>query len=93
MVDALKQSGKSVDYLLASEEAHGFSNPESEMAVYRAIEVFLHEHLGGKIGHPPRESISQRLIKFRENAKSKNALAELPKINHSSSNCQKSNPE
>jgi YD repeat-containing protein len=68
MVDALKQSGKSVDYLLASEEAHGFSNPESEMAVYRAIELFLHKHLGGKAGPCPPRAVDQRLTKFRESA-------------------------
>jgi dipeptidyl aminopeptidase/acylaminoacyl peptidase len=66
MVDALKQNEKNVEFLLASDDGHGFSNPESEMAVYRAIEVFLHEHLGGKIGPAPAETITRRLAGFRK---------------------------
>jgi dipeptidyl aminopeptidase/acylaminoacyl peptidase len=46
MVTSLENNGSPVDYLLFPNEAHGFSQPESEMAVYRAIEMFLHEHLG-----------------------------------------------
>lgn len=65
-VEALQQSDKDVEFLLASDEAHGFSNPESEMAVYRAIELFLHQHLGGKIGPFPRKSVIDRLSKFRQ---------------------------
>ena len=66
MVSALKGADKKVDFLLAQDEAHGFSNPESEMAVYRAIELFLHEHLGGKVGPEPSESVAARLALFRQ---------------------------
>jgi dipeptidyl aminopeptidase/acylaminoacyl peptidase len=66
MVKALQHSGKDVEFLLASDEAHGFSNPESEMAVYRAIELFLHKHLGGKVGPPPAESVTRRLAGFHK---------------------------
>jgi dipeptidyl aminopeptidase/acylaminoacyl peptidase len=66
MLSALKAADKKVDFLLAPEEAHGFSNPESEMAVYRAIELFLHEHLGGKVGPEPSESVAARLALFRQ---------------------------
>jgi dipeptidyl aminopeptidase/acylaminoacyl peptidase len=69
MVAALKNSGKPVDYLLATHEGHGFSQPESEMAVYRAIEIFLHEHLGGKLGPPPAASVTRRLTEFSESGK------------------------
>lgn len=65
MVAALESSGKRADYLLSPDEAHGFSNPESEMAVYRAIEVFLHEHLGGSVGPAPADSITHKLDGFR----------------------------
>lgn len=70
MVTALKNSSKPVDYLLATQEGHGFSQPESEMAVYRAIEIFLHEHLGGKLGPHPAASVTRRLTEFRESGKS-----------------------
>jgi hypothetical protein len=66
MLSALKAADKKVDFLLAPEEAHGFSRPESEMAVYRAIELFLHEHLGGKVGPEPSESVAARLALFRQ---------------------------
>lgn len=65
MAAALESSGKRVDYLLSPDEAHGFSRPESEMAVYRAIEVFLHEHLGGNVGPAPADSITRKLAEFR----------------------------
>ena len=70
MVGAMEQSGKPVDYLLAGDEAHGFSLPESEMAVYRAIELFLHEHLGGLAGPAPAEPVARRLAGFGEAGRS-----------------------
>ncbi len=65
MVAAMKSSGKRVDYLLSPGEAHGFAHPESEMAVYRAIEMFLHEHLGGDVGPDPAGPVSRKLAEFR----------------------------
>jgi dipeptidyl aminopeptidase/acylaminoacyl peptidase len=64
MVDALQQSGKDVEFLLAPDQAHGFSNPEAEMAVYRAIELFLHQHLAGKVGPEPAYPVGRRLTGF-----------------------------
>ena len=66
MVAALKQAGKPVTCLLAPDEAHGFMRQESEMAVYRAIEVFLHTHIGGLVGPAPTGQVSRRLAWFRE---------------------------
>jgi dipeptidyl aminopeptidase/acylaminoacyl peptidase len=68
MVASLQQSGKDVAFLLANNEAHGFSNPESEMAVYRAIELYLEKHLTGKVGPTPPESVTRRLNRFQKNA-------------------------
>jgi len=65
MVAALEKSGKQVDYLLSPDEGHGFSHPGSEAAVYRAIEVFLHKHLGGSVGPEPAEPVSRKLEEFR----------------------------
>lgn len=70
MVDAMKKSGKTVDYLLATHEGHGFSRPESEIAVYHAIEIFLHEHLGGKVGPAPTKPVVHRLAEFRQSGNS-----------------------
>ena len=64
LVKALKQNNKDAEFLLASDESHGFSNPESEMAVYRAIEVFLGKHLGGMVGPTPSETVANQLKEF-----------------------------
>ena len=65
MVKALKEAGKPVTCLLAPDETHGFSNPQSEMAVYRAIEVFLNAHIGGLVGPIPTAPVGRRLDWFR----------------------------
>jgi dipeptidyl aminopeptidase/acylaminoacyl peptidase len=70
MVAALQRNNKVVEFLVAPEEAHGFSIPESEMAVYRAIELFLHKHLGGGVGPKPSEAVVRRLNMFRASARS-----------------------
>lgn len=64
MVKALKQNNKDAEFLLAKDEAHGFSNPASEMVVYRAIELFLGKHLGGMVGPAPSETVTNRLKEF-----------------------------
>lgn len=35
------------------------------MAVYRAIEIFLHEHIGGRMGEEPSQAVRKRLEEFR----------------------------
>ncbi len=65
MVSAMQSEGKKVDCLIGREGSHGFSKPESEMAVYRAIELFLHEHLGGSLGPSPSGPVELELSKFR----------------------------
>jgi dipeptidyl aminopeptidase/acylaminoacyl peptidase len=70
MVTALGNAAKPVTFLAAPDEAHGFSHPESEMAIYRAIEIFLHEHIGGMVGLAPSESVTSRLTAFRKSGHS-----------------------
>ena len=65
MAAALRKAGKPCIYLAAPEEAHGFTRPESEMAVYRAIEIFLHEHIGGRMGEEPAQAVCKRLEEYR----------------------------
>jgi len=47
--DALKSSNIPVTYVLFSNEGHGFSHPENDMAFWGIAEKFLGECLGGKI--------------------------------------------
>lgn len=48
LVCALRRRNIPVDYLLANNEGHSFGNEETALAVNRAIELFLAEHLGGR---------------------------------------------
>jgi dipeptidyl aminopeptidase/acylaminoacyl peptidase len=47
-VDALKKSGKTVEYIEYADEGHGFVRPETRLAFYAAAEKFLADHLGGR---------------------------------------------
>ena len=48
IVAALHERGVEVEYLLKEDEGHGFANPENRLDLYRAMEEFLAEHLGGR---------------------------------------------
>jgi dipeptidyl aminopeptidase/acylaminoacyl peptidase len=50
IVAALGERGVQVEYLLKDDEGHGFANPENRLDLYRAMERFLAEHLGGRTG-------------------------------------------
>ena len=44
IVQALKEKGREIDYLVLEDEGHGFSKKENEMAVYRKVLAFFDEH-------------------------------------------------
>ena len=46
---ALRDRGIDVKYILAENEGHGFANPDNRMALYRSMELFLAECLGGRV--------------------------------------------
>jgi dipeptidyl aminopeptidase/acylaminoacyl peptidase len=48
IVAAMRKSGKEVEYLLISDEGHGFARPENSIEFAGATEAFLHKHLGGR---------------------------------------------
>jgi dipeptidyl aminopeptidase/acylaminoacyl peptidase len=48
LVDALRARGVAVEYMVKGDEGHGFLNPENTIEMYRAVERFLAEHLGGR---------------------------------------------
>jgi dipeptidyl aminopeptidase/acylaminoacyl peptidase len=48
IVAALKQAGVEYEYLLFSDEGHGFAKPENRLRFYAAAEKFLARHLGGR---------------------------------------------
>jgi dipeptidyl aminopeptidase/acylaminoacyl peptidase len=47
IVQAVRQAGKPVEYLLFPDEGHGFARPENRLKFYAAAEAFLAKHLGG----------------------------------------------
>jgi dipeptidyl aminopeptidase/acylaminoacyl peptidase len=48
LVEALRERGTPVEYLLKDDEGHGFQNPENVMDLFRAMERFFGEHLGSR---------------------------------------------
>ncbi len=48
IVEALRASGREVEYLLFDDEGHGFARPENRLTFYAAAEKFLAKVLGGR---------------------------------------------
>jgi S-formylglutathione hydrolase FrmB len=50
-----------VEYMVKHDEGHGFLNPENQIDMYRAVERFLAEHLGGRTEQKVRRRMSRML--------------------------------
>jgi dipeptidyl aminopeptidase/acylaminoacyl peptidase len=48
LVEALRARGVEVEYMVKDDEGHGFVNDENVIDMYRAVERFLAQHLGGR---------------------------------------------
>ena len=48
LVEALRDRGVNVEYMVKDDEGHGFANPENRLDLYRAMERFFAQHLGGR---------------------------------------------
>ncbi len=48
IVEAVRNAGKPVTYVLYTDEGHGFARPENRLHFYAMAEEFLAEHLGGR---------------------------------------------
>lgn len=48
IVAALRARGVEVEYMVKTDEGHGFLNPENQIDLHRATERFLAQHLGGR---------------------------------------------
>ncbi len=46
MVEAMRQRGVEVEYIVKDDEGHGFHNEENRFDFYEAMERFLHRHIG-----------------------------------------------
>ncbi|MGH7458189.1 MAG: S9 family peptidase [Longimicrobiaceae bacterium] len=61
IVVALRDLGRTVQYLVAPDEGHGFAGRENRLAMIAAIEKFLAEHLGGRYQEEVPAEIRERL--------------------------------
>lgn len=48
IVQAMRERGKEVEYVLFEDEGHGFARPENRLRFYGIAEGFLARHLGGR---------------------------------------------
>ncbi len=48
LVNALRERGVEVEYMVKDDEGHGFVNPDNQIDMYHAVERFLAKHLGGR---------------------------------------------
>ncbi len=49
IVAAMKQAGKPIEYVLYTDEGHGFARPENRLHFYAIAEDFLAKYLGGRV--------------------------------------------
>jgi dipeptidyl aminopeptidase/acylaminoacyl peptidase len=61
LVAALRDRGVKVKYIVAPNEGHGFANPNNRLALYRAMEQFFGECLGGRVQPTVGEAITSHL--------------------------------
>ena len=52
-MQALRQRGVDVEYIVKDNEGHGFHNEENRFDFYRRMEIFLARHLGSRAENPP----------------------------------------
>lgn len=67
MAIALRDRGVKVRYLLAPNEGHGFLNADNRLALYRAMEVFFKDCLGGRAQASVAPAIEQHIAKLTVN--------------------------
>ncbi len=61
LVIALRDRGVNVQYLIAKDEGHGFANADNRVALYRAMELFLKDCLGGRAQPTVPAAVSKRI--------------------------------
>ena len=66
MVDAMRDNGIPVTYVLFPDEGHGFVRPENSIACNTLIEEFLARHLGGKAEPVSAEELEVSTAKIVE---------------------------
>ncbi|NDY95132.1 prolyl oligopeptidase family serine peptidase [Wenzhouxiangella sp. C33] len=76
IVVAMREAGLPVEYILAPDEGHGFSQRINRIAMYARIEEFLAQHLGGRYQPEMPEEIAERLAAITVDV----ATVEMPEL-------------
>jgi dipeptidyl aminopeptidase/acylaminoacyl peptidase len=58
---ALRDRGVKVRYIIAPNEGHGFVNPDNRLVLYRSMEEFFGNYLGGRVQKAPPPGVAERL--------------------------------
>jgi dienelactone hydrolase len=69
IVVALRDLGRSVEYICAPDEGHGFAGAENRIALNVAMEKFFGKYLGGRVQEDVREAIRKKLDAITVNVK------------------------
>ncbi|MFW6206219.1 MAG: alpha/beta hydrolase family protein, partial [Gemmatimonadota bacterium] len=64
LVTALRDRGIPVEYLVAPDEGHGFANADNRLALYRAMETFFGDCLGGRVQEEVDPSIAETIAEL-----------------------------
>jgi dipeptidyl aminopeptidase/acylaminoacyl peptidase len=63
MVEVLRANGIPVTYIVFDDEGHGFADPLNNLRFTAAAEVFLAEHLGGRIEPPSAAEVIDAFLR------------------------------
>ena len=61
IVVALRDLGRTVEYMVAPDEGHGFAGRENRLAAFTALEKFMAKHLGGRVQEDVPADIQKKL--------------------------------
>ena len=61
IVVALRDLGRTVEYMVAPDEGHGFAGRTNRLAAYTALEKFLAKHIGGRIQENVAPDIQKKI--------------------------------
>ena len=67
IVATLRDQGHPVEYIVAPDEGHGFSNEDNRLAFSTAMEAFLATHLGGRYQADAADRVRTRLAEITVN--------------------------
>jgi len=66
IVQAYRERGQAVEYLVAADEGHGFARPDNRLAAMLALERFLHRHVGSGLEKEAPKWMEEKLRKLTE---------------------------